>query len=246
MKTNIKFIKIPGINGLGNTIGVESAPDYICNKLNLNAENTILAVDNLEEQEKQIYQKAKQALENTIFIGGDHSISFYISKAFFEKYKNGKLVVFDAHPDLMPSMREPTHEEWLRAIVEKTNCKAMLIGVRRASENIDKREIEFAENNGIKIVYADELQEKNKEIMDFIKDSNIYLSLDIDVFDETIVKATGYPEKNGPDKQDILNLLRTIKENSKITTIDIIEINPKKSKINETMNITKEIINILT
>ena len=52
------------------------------------------------------------------FVGGDHSITYPLFKAFREKNAKPFLIVFDAHADCMPSMKEPTHEEFLRRIIE--------------------------------------------------------------------------------------------------------------------------------
>ena len=79
----------------------------------------------VREPQKLIYKNAKEIFleqDKALFLGGDHSISYSLVKAF--KDVNGIdsfLVVFDAHADCMDSrgMKEPTHEEWLRALIEQ-------------------------------------------------------------------------------------------------------------------------------
>lgn len=241
-KTNI--IKVPGINGLGLTRGEELAPDLICSE----CEEIELNRDNIEEQEKQIYEYAKKLMETgkekLIFIGGDHSISYPLTKAYFERNKGKKLIVFDAHYDLMESMENPTHEEWLNALIKTGLIEVeniMLVGIRRKSENIDSREVEYAEENKIKIIYTNEFEERKKEIMDFA-DKETYISFDIDAFDSSIVSATGYPEKNGLMKGEVFELFRKIK----FRAFDIVEVNPTKKGKEETIKIAKEIVDIIT
>ena len=134
------IVKVPGINGLGKTNGCEKAGNLILADLNeiysnernvpidvkiLDLEEIHLDNSNLVEASKLIYENALKTFKTkpkTIFIGGDHSISYPLTKAFFEDCKSSNkepcLIVFDAHPDCMKPMKEPTHEEWLRALIE--------------------------------------------------------------------------------------------------------------------------------
>ena len=176
----MKIIKVPAINGLGMTKGTELAPD----KISKEGETLKLDNSNIAKQEKIIYENAK---EKTIFIGGDHSISYPITKALFEKFENLKLIILDAHPDLMPPMENPTHEEWLSAIINTgLNPKnILLIGAR----NIDPAEKKYP----IETVAISELKNAKEKIKEFSKDDKVYLSIDIDFFDSEVAPATGYP-----------------------------------------------------
>lgn len=235
------IIQTPGINGLQKTNGCEKAPDVIAESLSLKTKKIHLNNQDIDEQEQRIYNKAKKYIgKKPIFIGGDHSISYPLAKAFFESTKNPALLVFDAHPDLMEPMKNPTHEEWLRAIVEKGFNKILLVGIRKNSKNIDKKEIEFANKNNIEIIYSDEFNKQ--KIINFCKNKNIYLSLDIDVFDSTIVKSTGYPESNGLTEKNILEVLENLK--NQICVADIVEYNPSIEGENEIILI-KKILQIL-
>ncbi len=236
------IIQTPGINGLGKTKGCEKAPREIAKKLNLKTKKIRLNNENIEDQEKQIYNQAKKYLDkHPVFLGGDHSISYPLSKAFFDSKKQPALLVFDAHPDLMKPMKNPTHEEWLRAIFEKGLKNIMVVGVRRNSENVDRNEIKFAKQNSIKIIYSDEFDSKINEIKTFCNNKNIYLSLDLDVFDESIVKSTGYPEKDGLREKQVFSILESLK--NKISLVDIVEYNPE-IKGNEEIVLIKKILKL--
>ena len=129
------IVKVSGINGLGKTNGCEGAGNAILKALRdlhsneqgvpidvdlLDLEEIHLDNSNLEEANSLIYKNSLKAFETkprTIFLGGDHSISYSTTKAFLDYCnREGKqpcLIVFDSHPDCMPPMKEPTHEEWL-------------------------------------------------------------------------------------------------------------------------------------
>lgn len=240
------IIGISGINGLGKTKGVENAPKEIFKELNLKEKFFPLTLDNFEEDSKKIRNSVNFSKKN-IFIGGDHSISYTLCKGFFKKNKNAKLIVFDAHPDLMKNIKEPTHEEWLRTLVgEKiiSPKKILLVGIRKKSKNVDVSEIEYSRKKGIKIIYADEFNEK--KITEFLGEDKFYLSFDIDVFDESLLKATGYPEKEGLFEKEIFNFLKKIAKSPNLKSIDLVEYNPILDKDKKDIKLIKKIIKLFS
>ena len=155
----MKIIKVPGLNNFGKNDGCRNAGNAILEELKKSFDTNVLDIEeikldnfNLDEQEKLIYKNAKQGFseqDKVIFLGGDHSISYSIGKAFLDAFGKDKsyLVVFDAHADTMPVMKNPSHEEWLRALVEKgfDAKKIILIGLRR----IELEERQFLDLQGI-------------------------------------------------------------------------------------------------
>lgn len=231
----MKIIKVPAINGLGMTKGTELAPD----KISEEGETMEESLGNIAEQEKKIYETANSSKEKIIFIGGDHSISYPIVKALSEKQENMKLIVLDAHPDLMPPMENPTHEEWLSAIVGRHIApeSVMLIGAR----NIDPAEKGYP----IETIAISELSNAKEKIEKFAKDNKVYLSVDIDFFDASVAPATGYPEKEGASKEQGLRLIGDIVKNTNIISADLVEVNPTKEGSEETIELAKEVLETL-
>ena len=223
------IVKIPFINGLGKTKGCEKAPNILAK----NAKEIKVDNDNVKDSLKKIYDEACQILRNrkqVMFLCGDHSISYPLTKAFSKTSKKNKkkcLIVFDANADCMKPMKEPTHEEWLRATIEKKLFdKIILIGLRK----IEPEEMHFLK--------------KKKEVLinnfDFTNDCELYLSIDIDVFDPSIAPGTGYKEKRGMKTKEFYGLLDKIKHKAK--AIDIVEVNPEKDLNDKTVRLAREII----
>lgn len=229
------MIVIPGLNSLIENKGVQKS--YL--KILKDKKYKVIALEkgNIEKQLEEIFKRTKNLFNKKEgFLGGDHSISYPLCLNFFKKHKkNSKLIVFDAHPDLMKPLAEPTHEEWLRAIIENgfPAKNILLIGIRRKSKNIDFREIDFAKKNKLKIIYSDEFIKKENKILDFIEQGDIYISVDIDVLDSSIVDFTGYPEKEGLNLQKFLDILNKIKNKGKVQAYDFVEINFEKGKTPE-------------
>ena len=105
------IIKIRSSQGsLGKNLGCEKAPDLVIEKFNemflnenyFSSEVNVYGVkiydSNIEKTNESILNEAKK-FDKAIFLGGDHSITYNIFKAFSYKFRNTGLLIFDAHPD---------------------------------------------------------------------------------------------------------------------------------------------------
>ena len=228
----MQVIKVPGINGLGKTRKTRDAGNTIIEETGkgklLDLEEIHLDNNNLQAQEKLIYENSKEAFnknDKTFFLGGDHSITYSTCRAFLETFKESFLIVFDAHADCMPALQEPTHEEWLRKLVEKgwKPENVVLVGLRK----IEPEELAFL--NGNRIRYFEMRNIENKEdICDLIMEAShgrkLYVSFDIDVVDPAFAPGTGYQEPGGFSSQDILYFARRISRMKNLKAVDIVEV----------------------
>lgn len=255
-------VNVPGINGLNKTKGCEEAGKLIFNTLkeeiysneskktfdNLSLEEIKFDSSNLEEANKLIYEKAKEFYEKqdkVVFLGGDHSISYSLAKAFLDKNKDEScLIVFDAHPDCMPFIKEPTHEEWLRKVVEEgfPTENILLVGTR----NSHSRELEFLKEKNIRTISPNQLlldlEDSCDLIMEFSRNKNLYVSIDIDVIDPAFAPATGYPEIGGLSSREFLYIVQRINKIKNLKAVDIVEINPNKDFNNMTIKLGAKIL----
>jgi len=275
-------VKVPGINGLGKTKGCERAGNEILKTLKeiySNEQGKEIDVNKLDLEEihldnndlgltnKLIYENSFKMFEEqprTIFLGGDHSISYSLTRAFLDSCEHaGKepcLIVFDAHPDLMTPMRveskdsshttlmcckEPTHEEWLSTLVEDgfPSENILLVGIR----NSWKDELEFIKKKGIKVISMNEIlldiENACDTIMEFSSGKQLYVSIDIDVIDPVFAPATGYKnEVGGLTSRQFLYLIQRINKIKTLRGVDIVEINPEKDKDGLTVKLGAKIL----
>jgi len=262
-------VKVPGINGLGKTKGCEKAGNTILEALkdiHSNEQNKLIDArlfdleeihvdnSNLKLTNDLIYKNSFEMFETepkTIFLGGDHSISYSTTKAFLDYCKKNEkepcLVVFDAHVDCMEPMEEPTHEEWLRKLIEEgfPAENILLVGAR----NIYAQEIEFLRKNKIQMISMNKLEEDLHEIcdtiMEFASGRELYVSIDIDVIDPVFAPATGYPEPGGLTSRQFLYLIQRINKIKTLKSVDIVEINPEKSGCSTTIKLGAKILSEL-
>lgn len=264
----MQIIKVPGINGLGKTKGCEKAGNEILASLKeiysneqgkpidvklLDLEEIHLDNGNLELTNKLIYENALEIFDKdkVIFLGGDHSISFSTCKAFFEYCKQNKkepcLIVFDAHPDCMPAVEFPTHEEWIRGLVDSgfPAKNILLVGIR----NSDAEEIRFMKERGIRTLNITEIlldiENACDTIMEFSNGKELYLSLDIDVVDPCFASGIGYKEPGGLTSRQFIYLIQRLNKIKALKAIDIVEINPLLDKDNLTVKLGAKILSEL-
>jgi len=262
----MKIIKVPGINGLGKTERCRDSGDKIIegldeirssesgkiiNKDLLNIEEIELDNNNLKDQNKKIYEASLRNFneeDKVIFLGGDHSISYSLVKGFMdsnkERGREGCLIVFDAHADLMENMKEPTHEEWLRGVIEEgfPVKNILLIGVR----NKDQAEIKYIEEKGIREVRVERVNMDIEEVGDYITEfsfgKELYVSVDVDVLDPSFVKATGYKEPGGLSVRELLYLIKRLNRLSNLKGVDIVEIQTNVEGSEESLKIGSKIL----
>lgn len=261
------IVKIPGINGLGKTQGCEKAGNAILNSLreiyssefgnpinadNLDIEEIHLDNKNLEITNNLIYKNSFEIYETkpkTIFLGGDHSISYSTTRAFLDYCDNsGKkpcLIVFDAHPDCMEPMKEPTHEEWLRKLIEEgfPPENILLVGIRNSYES----ELAFLKEKKIKIMPLNsillDIEESCDVLMEFSNGKELYVSIDIDVIDPAFAPATGYKnEVGGLTSREFIYLIQRINKIKNLRALDLVEINPDKDKDGRTVKLGAKIL----
>jgi agmatinase len=142
-----------------------------------------------------------------IILGGDHSITLPAVKAIKPKV----FISFDAHPDCDGSEISP--KSVTRKIFEQ-GFKTFLYGVRTVS----KEESEFLNKNQIKIVTLEDLKKINEPV---------YLSIDFDVLDPSIMPSVAYPEPNGLSFNQVLEAVKALAKN--LIAIDFVEFVPTEN-----------------
>ena len=177
--------------------------------------------------------------EKGIFgIGGDHSVSYPLTKAYLQaKKQQGKrtgIIHFDAHTDLLIERLgiDLCFGSWCTHILEDLPAPEHLIqvGIRSSGKPKSHWESTF----GVKQHWAHEVKTLGVEkvienILAQLAEQNIdelYVSFDIDAIDDSYASATGTPEPDGLMPQEAMQILRSIAEKYRITGADMMEIAP--------------------
>jgi len=157
-----------------------------------------------------------------VVVGGEHSVSIGSVYAHFEKYTDITVLQLDAHSDLRKEYEgsKYNHACVMSRIVEK--CPIVQVGIRSmdSSEKVslDKNRVFFAES-----IHCDK-DWKNKVVSRLT--DRVYITIDIDVFDPSVVPSTGTPEPGGLLWYDVLLLLKEVFDDKEVVGFDLVELCP--------------------
>jgi len=176
-------------------------------------------VDEVKERVRFFLQQNK----TVGLLGGEHSISIGAIKAFAEKHPNLSVLQIDAHADLRDSYNGSryNHACVMRRAQEVANV--VQVGIR----NVCIEEIAhiIPEN----IFYAHEICGKTEWMQQAINKltEHVYLTIDLDGFDPSIVPATGTPLPGGLLWYETLAFLELLFKSKKVVGFDIVELCPR-------------------
>ncbi|MCD6096096.1 MAG: agmatinase [Thermoprotei archaeon] len=162
-----------------------------------------------------------------IIMGGEHTALLPIIKAVKKVYNIVNVIIFDAHMDFYlewPEGSKITYATVIRRVYEELgDDRIFLIGVRAYNED----EINNLGDCKINVLYMKDLSMKLEEFIDKLPKENIYMSVDVDVLDPSVINAVSHPEPGGLTYREFINIIKRIFRNSrKVIGIDIVEYNP--------------------
>jgi len=180
-----------------------------------------------EKVSEKIYTAVKELLDKNkllTFIGGDHSISIGIIKAFYEKYTDLTIVQLDAHTDLRPEYLGSRFNHACAMHEAAKNTRLVQVGIR----SMDSSELKYFDRS--RCIYAHEMQDNDDWIDRVVSllTRDVYISVDMDVFDPSIMPATGTPEPGGITWYQVLRLLRKVFTVSNVRGFDLVELMPQE------------------
>lgn len=210
-----------------------------CRKALYQNANSEFAVSPLTITEDILHDFYAQFPDKGIFgIGGDHSVSYPLTKAYLQAKKQqgvrAAIIHFDAHTDLLVERLgiDLCFGSWCTHILDDlTEHKDLIqVGIRSSGKPKSHWENTF----GIRQHWAHEVKEQGvdtiiEKIIAQLQADNIdevYVSFDIDALDETFAAATGTPEPDGLSPDEAMKILRAVAAQCPITGADMMEIAP--------------------
>lgn len=181
-----------------------------------------------EEMIDRVYRIARELTKQAKFLvmfGGEHSLSLGMVQALKEKNQDLCVLQLDAHADLRDEYlgTKYGHACIMRRILEL--CPIVQVGIR----SLSWEEQQFLTQNNMHPFFA--MPSSNlaspEDITASLSD-NVYVSIDLDVFDPSIVPAVGTPEPGGMQWHEVLNLLRSVTLHKRVIGFDLVELCPKE------------------
>lgn len=177
---------------------------------------------------KKVREKISHTLNHhkfPVLIGGEHSVSIGAIQAANTFYSDLSVLQLDAHADLRDQYQGSTFNHACVMARAKECCEIVQVGIRSA----DIAEIKKMEPE--KTFWAHEIHDHQgwiDEVPSQLK-KNVYVTIDLDVFDPSIMPSTGTPEPGGLLWYQVLKLLKTIAKNKTIIGFDVVELCPNAS-----------------
>lgn len=157
-----------------------------------------------------------------VVIGGNHTVSIGAVKAFTQFYPDFSVLQLDAHSDLRQEYEGSRFNHACSMARIRELSPVVQVGIR----SVSAEELPFIDKE--RIFYAHELYYEKKlylEAADKLTE-NVYITIDLDVFDPSLIPSTGTPEPGGPDYFELMHFLRDVSKRKNIVGFDVVELCP--------------------
>lgn len=188
---------------------------------------------------EQITDKFIQDGKVVVTLGAEHTITLGVVKSHLKRYQNLSLLQIDAHADLRFSYHDNLYSHAsVMARIHELDVPLTQVGIRALS----KAEAELsAGSKKIHTFYAHDIR-KNNNWMDAAINTlseNVYLSIDADGFDPSVIPAVGTAEPGGLFWDETIEFLHRLIERKKVVGFDIVECAPLPGTVNSEYTLAK-------
>lgn len=219
---------------------------------------TAAAVKEKSAPEKMV-AKVEQAVDDylkkdkfVVTIGGEHSVTIGTVMAYQKKYNNLSILQLDAHADLQPEYRgsKYNHACVMSRVCE--SCSIAQVGIRSMSR---EETTLFSKD---RMFFAEEIYNKTDlptpglrqaswqdKVISKLTDK-VYITIDLDVFDPSVLPSTGTPEPGGLGWYQVLTFLKKVSLEKEIVGFDIVELCPNKNEKSSDFTAAKLIYKLLS
>lgn len=161
-----------------------------------------------------------------VVIGGEHSLTTGVVRAVRERTPDVGIVQLDAHGDLRDTYEGSpwSHACVMRRLVEM-GCPTVGVGMRSCCPE----ERDLIRTRALPRWFAHQVVGQTRWIGDAIAatPSRVFLTLDVDVFDPSIIPATGTPEPGGLGWYEVLAFLERLFAEREVVGMDVVELAPR-------------------
>lgn len=181
-----------------------------------------LRIPNGEAALKEIEEQANARLQNgeaVLALGGDHSITYPLLRAYAGHFSNLSLIHFDAHSDTYDEFQGSRYSHacpFARIMEEGLVSRLVQIGIRTLTPYQRQQVARF----GIEVV---EMKDFSQEMV-FDFQGPVYLSLDLDALDPAFAPGVSHHEPGGLSTREILRIIQRL--DAPLVGADIVELNP--------------------
>ncbi len=160
-----------------------------------------------------------------VLLGGEHSVSAPAILAHVERMTTGRLSVLqlDAHTDLRPEYNGTPYSHACAMHMVHDRVRLVPVGIRSMTAG----ERRLVRRSGITVIFGHELDSNDwiDRAVSALGDT-VYITVDIDYFDPSLVPSTGTPEPGGGKWYPTLRLLERVVAEKRVVGCDVVELAP--------------------
>lgn len=181
-----------------------------------------------EKLVEAVYLRVKGLIDEGKFpvvIGGNHTVPIGVFKAVAGHFDNLTILQLDAHADLRQEYEGSEFNHACAMARAREFAPVVQVGIRSMSKDelpfFDRERMFFAHD-----LYRDKgLYEKALALIT----ENVYLTIDLDVLDPSLMPSTGTPEPGGPEYNELMNFLRKVISKRNLVGFDVVELCPSEN-----------------
>jgi agmatinase len=159
-----------------------------------------------------------------MLLGGEHTITLGALRAFKNVGADISIVQLDAHTDSRDNLFGSKYmHATVMARAKELFENIVHVGIRSIDEDYAKHA------NTERIFFVDSLHEDIDNAINAINElttENIYLTIDLDVLDPSIMPSVGTPEPNGLSFDETIKIIKGLAEEKKLVGLDLVELSP--------------------
>ncbi len=180
-----------------------------------------------EHMIERVYQAAAPLLAQDklpVMLGGEHSLTLGVVRALVERHPKLSVLQLDAHADLRDEYlgTKYSHACVMRRVWEL--CPIVPVGIR----SLSLEEHQFIKQQELKLVYAEDYAPDSIPQLISRLSPQVYVTIDLDVLDPSIMSAVGTPEPGGLSWHQVSSLLHHVARERHIVGFDLVELCPKE------------------
>lgn len=211
----------------------EPAADYGVHTLPPLAVNHSSPETMVQHIEAAVRDLASQHPDKLLFVlGGEHSISSGVGKGLAAAHGASRplLVQLDAHSDLRAEYEGTpySHASIARRLLETQGWDIVQLGIRSISA--EEAELIDSRHDHLRVWFAEDVHRDSSwqaELRQRVQHRDVFLSIDVDAFDPSLIPATGTPEPGGLQWEQVLDIVRIVASNAgRVIGADCVELAP--------------------
>ena len=188
-----------------------------------------------EEMVRAVFEKTKSVLNMNKFpvlLGGEHSVSIGALEAVSEKYPSLTVFQIDAHGDLREDDGDYvddglTPSKYAHCCVMRRAREFGFHTVQVGLRELYSKEVNYIKENRLEEkIFMCPVKSSPEDIINSIPTENIYLTIDVDGFDPSVMPETGTPVAGGLDWYFTIDLLRELFLRKNVVGFDLVEVSP--------------------